>query len=152
MTSGLYRVMIIESNLAKRLAKKSPIYYNIIMLLLVSLYCHPMLLMLHADFNLWAYERKLPVVITRSFGPELPQSTSDTHSTCRAIDYDTTGWSIKDIDAALKYMNNGYKSVAALSERDLTPQAMIYHCSPRCHLHLQIHKRYARSKEANLEN
>ena len=104
---------------------------------------HPILLMVFADFNLWAYERDLPVKVTRIIDERIEGiSVSDTHSEGRAIDVSVVGWSTDEIDDAIFYFNKLYADLyGAYSYSDGHPRIVVppnHGTAP--HLHFQIRR------------
>jgi hypothetical protein len=103
---------------------------------------HPVLLFLFSDVNLYCYEERLPLVITRVVDERIPGvSVSDTHGEGRAIDISVNGWSDYDISKFVKKFNKKYsKKYGAFSYSDGKPRFAVYHDGTAMHIHLQIRR------------
>ena len=104
---------------------------------------HPILLWIFADINMWAYERALPVVITRVVDERIEGvSKTDIHKDGRAIDISLRGWQEPDIKEVVYIFNAKYSEMyGAFSLSDNQPRLIpdVDHGTAP-HLHIQIRR------------
>lgn len=109
---------------------------------------NPWLLLVVADMSLWCEVHKMPFVITRGVDAEIPTvSTSDTHSTGRAVDVSVRGWTTDLIDEFSMDFNKKYEWIGAISEKTGKPLLVYPHKAKtkdnkegELHFHIQVRR------------
>jgi len=99
----------------------------------------PPMITLFAAFLNWADARNLPVVIS-SINEDVVGRKFKSHREGRSLDFSRKGWKLKDINDALEYFNQNYRGIAAISNSDKVPRALVYHKieGGAYHFHLQV--------------
>ena len=103
---------------------------------------HPALLVLHTATVLYCNEYNLPCEVTSIMSDRdgLNESTQ-THVEGRAFDLSVKGWTDTHIHRFVYLMNRDYADIAAISQSDLKPRAVVYHdVGHGEHLHFQVRK------------
>ena len=101
---------------------------------------NPALLILYTAAVLYCNEYNLPfnVTSTNEDRSELNESTN-THSDARAFDLSVKGWTETHIHRFVYLMNRDYEDIAAISQSDGKPRAVVYHnVGHGDHLHFQV--------------
>jgi len=97
----------------------------------------PKMLLLLGAFTEYAYVRDLPVNIT-CMQEYVASRVTRTHLEGRAVDISVKGWSLEEINEAVTVLSIRHRIIAAFSERDGKPRAVIYHNVEGWHFHLQV--------------
>lgn len=102
----------------------------------------PALLTLLTAAALYCNEYNLPCEVTSLVSDrEGVKATSTTHEEGRAFDLSVKGWTETHIHRFVYLMNRDYADIAAISESDHKPRAVVYHNSGYGeHLHIQVRR------------
>ena len=112
-------------------------------LLFDMLLVNPYLMYVLSDMNVYCYEEKLPMTITRIVDEQIEGiSTSTTHEEGRAFDLSVRGWSKKEIAEFIEHFNDKYANMyGAYSFSDGMPRLIPpadHGTAP--HIHVQIRR------------
>lgn len=109
--------------------------------------CHPIIVYIASGLVIWGESSGVPILFTSSvtsvFEDSQLKRVSSTHRDGRAVDVSTRGWTKKQIDEAIKFLNDGYGHFAAAGPNG-EKRLVVYHDSGTgFHLHIQINKQYS---------
>ena len=99
---------------------------------------HPNLLTLARAYVGFCYFHGLIPLFTSIIRPMLPMSETNIHEEKRAFDGSVLGWTTDLMDEFMKDGNKTYKSIAAISRKDLVERAYYIHNGTALHLHGQV--------------
>ena len=108
--------------------------------------CHPIIVYIASGLTIWGISNNIPILFTDSVSSiaedKVLNRVSSTHRDGRALDVSTKGWTQDYIDAAIKFLNDGYSHFAAIGS-DGEQRLVVYHNSGNgFHLHIQINKQF----------
>lgn len=112
-------------------------------------YLSPMLIKIIGDVAQWCQDKDLKFVITETISSkerDLSRGilrTSTTHSTGRAIDIRTRGWSAEDVTGMVDWFELRYQTVSARRHGGDRKLMVFGDSKHQFHVHCQVHSQYS---------